>query len=279
MAVVFHGRTGTVVRSAPRSTWRSPMISIRFAAMTVTFRLMVSPCSFTTDERARDLPHPPLYVAGHAAGAPAKRRLWLHAPLPDIMDGGAMVARRLWEHAGRPERGGSAPGLRWVLALRSIFWIEPLGLCPVGEAHFFVGEGIDSDSPSGLPVLSGGAGQPSHARGAPDVRVLTTTVPAGRGVPARDGKPKYRLPFLTAHRCGGRLQQRPVLRFCSRCGRPTRRPRRGQAPARTGGWAGVNRNSRLALPRNTLYWVCAGRCAICPFTTSMQLGHVESECG
>ena len=32
-----------------------------------------------------------------------------------------------------------------------------LGLCPVGEAHRFVQDGgIDSDSPSGLPVLSGG---------------------------------------------------------------------------------------------------------------------------
>src|SRR5690606_39964408 len=37
------------------------------------------------------------------------------------------------------------------------FWLEVLGLCPVGEAHRFVQDGrIDSDSPSGLPILSGG---------------------------------------------------------------------------------------------------------------------------
>ena len=36
-------------------------------------------------------------------------------------------------------------------------WLEVLGFCPVGEAHLFVQNGgIDSDSPTGLPVLSGG---------------------------------------------------------------------------------------------------------------------------
>ena len=36
-------------------------------------------------------------------------------------------------------------------------WLEVLGFCPKGEAHRFVQDGgIDSDSPSGLPVLSGG---------------------------------------------------------------------------------------------------------------------------
>ena len=35
--------------------------------------------------------------------------------------------------------------------------MEVLGLCPPGEAHQFVADGgIDSDSPDGLPVLSGG---------------------------------------------------------------------------------------------------------------------------
>ena len=37
------------------------------------------------------------------------------------------------------------------------YWMESLGLCPVGEAHSLVLEGgIDSDRPGALPVLSGG---------------------------------------------------------------------------------------------------------------------------
>ncbi len=36
-------------------------------------------------------------------------------------------------------------------------WLEVLGFCPPGEAHRFVeAGGIDSDSPSGIPALSGG---------------------------------------------------------------------------------------------------------------------------
>ena len=43
---------------------------------------------FTTAERARDLPHPPVYVAGYAQGHPNRHRLPLHWPLDDIMDVG-----------------------------------------------------------------------------------------------------------------------------------------------------------------------------------------------
>src|SRR5262249_50861648 len=37
------------------------------------------------------------------------------------------------------------------------FWLEALGLAPVGEAHGFVaGGGINSDHPDAIPALSGG---------------------------------------------------------------------------------------------------------------------------
>jgi acetyl-CoA acetyltransferase len=55
---------------------------------------------FTSAERARDLPHPPVYVAGYATGAPVRHRLPLHWPLDDIMEVGAETARRLWERSG-----------------------------------------------------------------------------------------------------------------------------------------------------------------------------------
>ena len=111
----------------------------------------------TSAERARDLPHRPVYVTGYASGVPATRRLPLHWPLDDIMSGGAATARRLWEHAGLGPGEVDLPQVYDGFSPFVWFWLEALGLCPAGEAHRFVADGrIDSDSPGGLPVLSGG---------------------------------------------------------------------------------------------------------------------------
>jgi acetyl-CoA acetyltransferase len=112
---------------------------------------------FTSADRARDLPHRPVYVAGYAAANHLKQRLWLHWPLDDIMDSGHAVARRLWEHAGIGPDDIDLPQLYDGFSPFVYFWLEALGFCPIGEAHRFVQDGgIDSDSASGLPVLSGG---------------------------------------------------------------------------------------------------------------------------
>ncbi|MFB4298624.1 thiolase family protein [Actinomadura sp. NTSP31] len=111
----------------------------------------------TSAERARDLPHKPVYVSGYAHSAPPARRLPLHWPLDDIIDGGAETARRLWEHAGVGPDDVDLPQLYDGFSPFVWFWLEVLGFCPAGEAHRFVQDGrIDSDSPDGLPVLSGG---------------------------------------------------------------------------------------------------------------------------
>ena len=55
---------------------------------------------FTTAERARDLRHPPVYVAGYGQGHPDRHRLPMHWPLDDIMDVAAETCARLWEHSG-----------------------------------------------------------------------------------------------------------------------------------------------------------------------------------
>ncbi|OBG28681.1 peptide permease [Mycobacterium alsense] len=112
---------------------------------------------FTSADRARDLPHPPVYVAGYAAGAPAKRRLPLHWPLDDIVEGGTETARRLWEHAGIGVGDVDLPQVYDGFSPFVWLWLEVLGLCPPGEAHRFVeAGGIDSDRPGGIPALSGG---------------------------------------------------------------------------------------------------------------------------
>jgi acetyl-CoA acetyltransferase len=111
----------------------------------------------TTAERARDLPHRPVYVTGYATGEPARRRLPLHWPLDDIMSVGAQTSRRLWERCGVGPADVGLPQVYDGFSPFVYFWLEALGYCPVGEAHEFVRDGgIDSDSPTGLPVLSGG---------------------------------------------------------------------------------------------------------------------------
>lgn len=112
---------------------------------------------FTTVERARDLPHEPVEVAGYATAVPTRPRLPLHWPLDDIVDAGVALAGRLWSHAGVGPSELDLPQLYDGFSPFVWFWLEALGLCPVGEAHRMVADGgIDSDRPGALPVLSGG---------------------------------------------------------------------------------------------------------------------------
>lgn len=112
---------------------------------------------FTSADRARDLPHRPVYVSGYATGSPTTNRLPLHWPLDDIMGVGAETARRLWSSSGIGPSEIDLPQVYDGFAPFVYFWLEVLGLCPLGEAHRFVNDGgIDSDRPDGLPVLSGG---------------------------------------------------------------------------------------------------------------------------
>jgi acetyl-CoA acetyltransferase len=112
---------------------------------------------FTSAERARDLPHRPVYVAGYATGAPVRHRLPLHWPLDDIMEVGVETARRLWERSGIGPAEVDLPQVYDGFSPFVYLWMESLCLSPVGEAHRMVLDGrIDSDRPDALPVLSGG---------------------------------------------------------------------------------------------------------------------------
>ena len=111
----------------------------------------------TSAERARDLPHRPVYVAGYAAGAPVRHRLPLHWPLDDVMEVGTETATRLWERSGVGPTEVDLPQVYDGFSPFVYMWMEVLSLCPVGEAHRVVLEGgIDCDRPKSLPVLSGG---------------------------------------------------------------------------------------------------------------------------
>ena len=112
---------------------------------------------FTSAERARDLPHRPVYVAGYAASAPTRHRLPLHWPLDDIVEGGTRTARHLWDATGLSPADVDLPQVYDGFSLLVWLWLEALGLSPPGEAHRLVADGgIDSDRPGAIPVLSGG---------------------------------------------------------------------------------------------------------------------------
>jgi acetyl-CoA acetyltransferase len=111
----------------------------------------------TSAERAQDLPNRPVYVSGYASGLQPARRLPLHWPLDDIMTGGAGLARRLFSSAGIKPEEVDLPQVYDGFSPFVWFWLEVLGLCPVGEAHRFVQDGgIDSDRAGAVPALSGG---------------------------------------------------------------------------------------------------------------------------
>ncbi len=111
----------------------------------------------TSAARAADLPHRPVYVAGYATGAPIRKRLPLHWPLDDIMEVGVETARRLWERSGISASEVDLPQVYDGFSPFVLFWMESLGLCPLGEAHQVVASGgINADTKGALPVLSGG---------------------------------------------------------------------------------------------------------------------------
>jgi acetyl-CoA acetyltransferase len=109
----------------------------------------------TRADRARDLPHKPVYVAGYAQGhtrPPTGVQAWT---LDAILDGGAEVARLLWESTGLSRDEVDVPQLYDGFSPFIYFWLESLGWCGRGEAHRFVQDG-GIRTGSGLPILSGG---------------------------------------------------------------------------------------------------------------------------
>ncbi|HEY6531584.1 MAG TPA: thiolase family protein [Acidimicrobiales bacterium] len=112
---------------------------------------------FTSVERARAGPHRPVLVSGYASAIPPRARLPLHWPLDDVYEAGAAMVERLFRHAGIGPDEIDLPQLYDGFSPFVWFWLEVLGLCPVGDAHRAVLDGgIDSDEPGAIPALSGG---------------------------------------------------------------------------------------------------------------------------
>jgi acetyl-CoA acetyltransferase len=112
---------------------------------------------FTTADRAASGPHRPVQVAAVVSASPPRARLPLHWPLDDIYEAGTELAARLFGRVGLGPGEVDLPQLYDGFSPFVWFWLEVLGLCPIGEAHAMVLDGgIDGDRPGAIPALSGG---------------------------------------------------------------------------------------------------------------------------
>jgi acetyl-CoA acetyltransferase len=94
----------------------------------------------TTADRARDLRHPPAFIAGYGQNT-APRRTLFHYALDDYMECGGSLARKLWASAGLGPRDMDAAELYDGFNPSTLYWIEAAGFCAPGEGGDFVQNG------------------------------------------------------------------------------------------------------------------------------------------
>jgi acetyl-CoA acetyltransferase len=164
-AVVVEARTNGA--RIPWSYWRDKPVteedylSARMIAEPISILDCDIPVSgvgafvLTSAERARDLPHRPVYVAGYAQGRWRAPNSIDHWTLDDMEEGGRRVAAILWENTGLGPDDIDVPQVYDGFSPLVYLWLEALGYCPRGEAHRFVRDGGISTA-TGLPALSGG---------------------------------------------------------------------------------------------------------------------------
>jgi acetyl-CoA acetyltransferase len=109
----------------------------------------------TSAERARDLPHKPVYVAGFAQGRARPRNGLSRWSLDEMYEDGRKVVDILWENSGLTATDIDVPQIYDGFSPFIYFWLETLGYCPRGEAHRFVQDGGLRPG-TGRPFLSGG---------------------------------------------------------------------------------------------------------------------------
>ena len=124
----------------------------------------------TTAERARDLPHKPVYITSWAKIR--KYEPWLPGTLgalDEYYQGGYDLAQRLWGHSGWKPDDVDIVQLYNGFSMETWYWLEVLGFCPQGQAWSFIQSGaIAPDGP--FPLNSGGGSQGwGRLHGVPEV--------------------------------------------------------------------------------------------------------------
>jgi acetyl-CoA acetyltransferase len=107
----------------------------------------------TTADRARDLPHRPVYVAGYGLGTRRSSNTLEDFSLENIIEGGKSTADRLWRSTGLVVGDVDVPQFYDGFAPLLYFWLEALGYCGEGEAYGFT---KDPDVTAGMTFRTGG---------------------------------------------------------------------------------------------------------------------------
>ena len=105
----------------------------------------------TSAERARDLKHPPAYIAACAQQTSRGRRQLISYILDDYMVCGGTLANQLWSDSGLGPSDMRVAELYDGFSPSTYYWLEAAGFCERGEAHAFIQDGR-IDLTGDLPV-------------------------------------------------------------------------------------------------------------------------------
>ena len=152
-------------RLNPEAFMREPLTRQDvLAARMVSDPLSVRDCCLVTDgggayvlvsaERAKDLPHKPVYVLGNAT-AVWNRQI---SSMPDLtVTAASQSGREAFAMAGLAPKDIDVVQLYDAFTINTILFLEDLGFCPKGEGGHFVQDG--AIAPGGrLPVNTNGGG-------------------------------------------------------------------------------------------------------------------------
>ena len=115
----------------------------------------------TSAERARDLRHPPVYIAGSAHGGMGRwgSAIFTYFQMPDeyfASSGNRPVAKRMYEMAGMGPQDVDVALLYDHFSPLVIMQLEDYGFCPVGEGGPFVADGNIRWKGGSIPVNTHG---------------------------------------------------------------------------------------------------------------------------
>jgi acetyl-CoA acetyltransferase len=115
----------------------------------------------TSAERAKDLRHPPVYIAGSAHGGMGRwgSAIFTYFQMPDeyfASSGNRPVAKRMYEMAGMGPQDVDVALLYDHFSPLVIMQLEDYGFCPIGEGGPFVAEGNIRWKGGSIPVNTHG---------------------------------------------------------------------------------------------------------------------------
>lgn len=104
----------------------------------------------TTEDRAKDTPHPGGYIAGYGLSPYNKLKGGVVPPLEELYEMNSLLARNMYESAGMGPKDVDVAQIYDGFSPMVWTWLEVFGFCGVGEAHLWTQGGrvaIDGEMP------------------------------------------------------------------------------------------------------------------------------------